>query len=223
VESPPTESSLLKFLNENFKVIVLILIGLFISGVGFLLMKSGTIVDKDKIEIINTSVASESAKLVSKEIVVEIAGAIEKPGVYKLEEGSRIQDLLVEAGGLSEKADRDWVNKNINLAAKQTDSQKVYVYSIEELKNNQSINQSAKSSMGVSGGTLGTNTAVSGQSDLVNINSATLTELDKLPGIGPVYGQKIIEYRPYSSIEELVSKGALKQNVFEKIKDLLTI
>ena len=58
---------------------------------------------------------------------------------------------------------------------------------------------------------------------LININTASLQELDTLPGIGPVYGQSIVEHRPYSNIEELMSKGALKKNVYEKVKDLVTI
>ena len=58
---------------------------------------------------------------------------------------------------------------------------------------------------------------------MVNINTATLKELDTLPGIGPVYGQNIIEHRPYSTVEELLSKAVLKKNVYEKIKDKVSV
>ncbi|MHA2055880.1 MAG: ComEA family DNA-binding protein [Candidatus Hodarchaeales archaeon] len=55
------------------------------------------------------------------------------------------------------------------------------------------------------------------------MNTATLKELDSLPGIGPVYGQSIIEHRPYSTVEELLSKDALKKSTYEKVKDLVTV
>ena len=58
---------------------------------------------------------------------------------------------------------------------------------------------------------------------LVNINTSSLGELDKLPGIGQVYGQKIIEQRPYSNIEEILTKEVLPKNVFEKIKDKISL
>jgi len=63
---------------------------------------------------------------------------------------------------------------------------------------------------------------VVGAGSLTNVNSANQSELEDLTGIGPVYAQSIIEHRPYSNVEELVSKGALKKSVFEKIKDSVT-
>lgn len=73
------------------------------------------------------------------------------------------------------------------------------------------------------GVTLGQSAVGGSSGGLTNINTATLSELDKLPGIGPVYGQRIIDNRIYSSMEELVSKGAITQSVFEKIKNLITL
>ena len=118
---------------------------------------------------------------------------------------------MVLAGGLSADADRTWVEKTLNRAAKISDGQKIYIPSISEKLEVKSQN-------------LGTGTAGNSLIDsLVNINTASLSELDKLPGIGPVYGQSIIDHRPYSTVEELVSKGALKKNVYEKVKDKVSV
>ena len=57
----------------------------------------------------------------------------------------------------------------------------------------------------------------------VNINTSSLSELDKLPGIGPVFGQRIIEGRSYSTTYDLVKKGVLKESTYQKIKDLISI
>jgi len=57
----------------------------------------------------------------------------------------------------------------------------------------------------------------------MNINTVSLQTLDSLPGIGPVYAQNIIEHRPYSDVQELVSKGAIKQSLYDKIKNLISV
>ena len=104
------------------------------------------------------------------------------------------------------------MEKYVNRAAKLSDGQKMYIPRIDEQMGSESANQNAIYQSGSS---------VAGVQNggFVDINTATLLELDKLPGIGPVYGQSIIDNRPYSNIEELLSKGALKQSVYEKIKD----
>lgn len=205
-----------QLLNQKKFPIAGALIGLIFLGIGAFLLKQGYFESSDKVEIIN---ASSSAQVASKEIVVDISGAVVKPGVYKLSDGARMQDLMIIAGGLAENADRVWVDKYINLAAKLTDAQKIFIPAVGDTPL-QSREESAKSSRGTSEGS----EVVAGASmGLVNINTASLSELDTLPGIGPVYGQNIIEHRPYSSVEELLSKGALKKSVYEKIKDKVTI
>jgi len=78
------------------------------------------------VEVFNDStenVASDSAKT----LTVEIFGEVINPGVYKLPDGSRVDDLLIVAGGFSSSADRVWADKYLNRAAKITDGQKVYI------------------------------------------------------------------------------------------------
>jgi len=134
-------------------------------------------------------------------LVVEISGEIQKPGVYNLTSGSRINDLLIAAGGLSVNADRDWVVKNVNLAQKLTDGAKIFIPAVGE--NSQTDNQ-----------------AVEGK---ININTASEAELDMLWGIGPATAQKVISGRPYQKTEDLLNKKIVKTNVWEEIKDKISV
>lgn len=151
-----------------------------------------------------------SVKNLEEEIVVDVAGSVTKPGVYRLKAGSRVQDALLAAGGFTDDADKQQLQHSLNLAAKLTDGMKLYIPKIgEEI----SANSSAVS------------TAVAGVSSigLISINSGSLSELDTLPGVGPVTAEKIIARRPYSSLEELVGKKAVNKGVFEKIKDKISL
>ncbi|MFC1790519.1 helix-hairpin-helix domain-containing protein [Patescibacteria group bacterium] len=130
----------------------------------------------------------------------DIQGGVENPGVYQLPFGSRVKDLLIEAGGLSAEADREWLEKNINLAQSLTDGVKIYLPRQGETISGQ-----------VAGETSGK----------ININTASLSQLDSLPGIGPKRSQDIIAGRPYGQINEL--QTVLPKSVFEKIKDQITV
>lgn len=205
--------------SSSYYLIVFILLGLILIGFGVLIIKTNIFSNSDSVEVLNSTTESQNDNL---EVVVEIAGAVEKPGVYKLVDNSRIDDLLIISGGLSLSADRNWVDKNINRAAKLSDGQKIYIYSTDET-NYQSTSESAKENSGIKlyQQVLGEN--FEELSDLININTASLKELDKLPEIAQERGKKIIEHRPYSTKEELVSKGVIGESIFEKIKDLITL
>ncbi len=145
--------------------------------------------------------ASVSAKIKTGEILVDVEGAVVKPGVYSLRSDARIRDGLIAASGLSSNANREWVAKNINLAGKLVDGGKIYI---------PTAGQDVKG-------------AAAGIIDSININTASIEQLDALSGIGPATGQKIIDNRPYGDIQELVSKKVLTTKVFEKIKDKITV
>lgn len=190
-------------------ILLTLLFGVILVGFGVFFFKSGLGSPSTKVEVLEATTESQG----NREMVVEIAGEVEKPGVYKLPGGSRVDDLLAVSGGLGANANRDWVEKYLNRAAMLVDSQKIYIPS-------QSEALSAKET----GGDQSVSADFSGQgSGGTNINTASLSELDKLPGIGPAYGQSIIDHRPYSTNEELVSKGALKKSVYEKVKDLVNV
>ena len=189
--------------------LILIFLGLIFLGSGIVIIKNSR--NDTQIEVIESAGDTES-----KNILVEIAGAVEKPGVYTFPQDSRVEDLLIASGGLSADADRIWVEKNINRAARLADGQKYYL----PRKDEQSLGSSADNS---SGGSDGFDDAMGGQNQPLNINTASREGLESLPGIGHVYAQSIIEHRPYSNIGELVDKGALKDFVYEKIKDMISV
>ena len=198
---------LLILLQSNRRFSLLLLAGLILVGGGFYFFsKNFSGLSGDKVEILgeSTGVATTSG-----ELVVEISGAVENPGVYKLSSGSRVNDLLIAAGGLGESADRSWIDKNINKAAKLVDGQKIFIRS-------QGDDGSVKSEIGNDVGS----SEVGG---LITINSASQKELESLPGIGPVYAANIIEQRPYSDISELQTKKIIPQKTYDKIKDKISV
>jgi competence protein ComEA len=141
---------------------------------------------------------------------VYISGEVAQPNVYELPSGAILLDAVNAAGGFSEDANRDIVN----LALPLSDGMHVHVpdNSVESLL------------PPVSGGTLPnsepTNTTI-------NINTASLEELDRLPGVGPSIAQKIIDYRqengPFTSIEEIQNVSGIGPAKYEQIKDLITL
>ena len=181
-------------------LITLSLIALSLIGFGLFLFRSG-VFESTKIEVLETETTKDS-----QELVVEISGSVEKPGVYKLAASSRVEDLLILAGGLSASADRNWVETNLNRAAKLTDGQKIYIPKQGEAEISTSIS------------------SVSGFStQIISINTASSSQLESLWGIGESRAASIIENRPYSDINELLSKKVIPGNVFEKIKAKISI
>jgi len=148
--------------------------------------------------------AVSPTKNMEEQVVVDVEGAVIKPGVYKLGPESRFLDALAAAGGLSDEADRDYVEKNINLAKKVSDGLKIYVPRVGE---------EILSSSGLSG---------SSASSTININTASTGDLESLPGIGAVTAQKIITGRPYSSIDDLLNRKIVGQSTFDKIKEKIS-
>ena len=136
---------------------------------------------------------------------VDIEGAVMMPGVYELAEGSRIKDVLVAAGGLADRADRDFCEKNINMAELIKDGQKIYI-----------------PSRGVTGEDEGYFEAMA-LSKMVSINSATTSELDTLWGIGQAKAELIVKNRPYQNLDELVSKKIISQSVLDRNRELMSV
>ncbi len=128
--------------------------------------------------------APARAPAARRTVVVDVVGAVARPGLYHLPQGSRVADAVARAGGLTRHAERTAVN----LAAPMADGEQVLV--------------AARGSPG-GGGTTGPGSV----SSPVSLSSATAEQLDTLPGVGPVTAQKIIAYRqqhgPFTSVEAL--------------------
>ena len=147
-------------------------------------------------------------------LVVDVGGSVKQPGIYELPYGARLGEVLAAAGGLSEGADVKWVEQVMNRAEKVHDGQKIYILSSQEHESMKAGKQKGNE-QGVIAGMRTTSS--------VSINSASEAELDQLWGIGEVTAKAIINGRPYGSVEELLSKKIIKQNVWERIKDKLSL
>ena len=204
-----SEGKLLPLINKNVLPLLLGTAGLIFFGYGLMSLSAPK---KDKPDILFEA-ASDSAKQNSSgqagEIAVDVEGAVMNPGVYKLKADSRVQDALVAAGGMNEEADRDKVAKGLNLASKVTDGAKIYIPANGE-------------EIAASGGSGGGSVMGDSASGMVNINSASLSELEDLPGIGKVTAEKIIDNRPYSVVNDLLEKKVVGSSVFDKIRDKVT-
>lgn len=185
--------------------IVMVVVGLILIGSGVLLLRLGDFSRGNQIEIVDEEEGEE--------VVVEVVGSVETPGVYNLSAGSRVEDALEAAGGVTGEADFEWMEKMLNRASKLKDGQKIYIPRQSEV-------ESARSE----GGYLESDDVTIGSvGGLVNVNTASQKELEELWGIGPVTAQNIIEQRPYSSVEELRTRGVLKSNVYERNEKKLTV
>ena len=152
-------------------------------------------------------------------VVVYVCGAVVNPGVYELSEGSRIDDAVTAAGGFSEDADRTYVN----LAARLSDGSKLQIPTLSETSDEalaKEINSFDTEDNGFKPG-------VSDGGGLININTASQTELATLPGIGEGIAGKIIKYRDengsFKSIEDIMKVSGIKDKLFSKIKDQITV
>lgn len=198
--------SIKPFIKKNIWVLSLGFLGMIFFAYGLIGLFLGNKTTSDDMVF---EVSSEKNSIEVKTIFIDIEGAVVKPGVYKLPQESRIQDGLVAAGGLSASADRKFIAKNLNLATKLSDGAKIYIPAIGEvLRLDSGLN--SFSQVGTAGG-------------LVNINISSQTQLEALPGIGPVSALKIIAGRPYGSVDELLNKKIVGSKVFGQIKDKVTV
>lgn len=145
-------------------------------------------------------------------MLVNVVGAVPRPGLYELPEGSRVHDAVDAAGGLLADADAS----SINLAAPLDDGE---LLAIPFLGGAETLSESGE------GGELVIEEPTN--PDLIDINTATIEELDNLPGIGPTTAQKIIDYRsengPFQQIEDLLNVSGIGPSTFEQLKDLITV
>ena len=144
---------------------------------------------------------------------VDVAGAVKTPGVYRLPPGSIVADAIALAGGPAADADLDRINKAVDLQ----DGSQVYV---------PRQSNTPSSPPDPAGSALVTPVApvrASSSSSLIDLNTATGEELDRLPGIGPALAQRIVGGRPYGAIEELLRVKGIGPAVYDEIKNLIAV
>lgn len=165
-------------------------------------------------------------------IVVYITGAIQQEGVYELKSNSRIADVIEKAGGINEDANID----ELNLACPLEDGMKIYIPTKEEVENRKKMELEENHNLvrGQSNQLITKNETIEKgkqsqekKTNKVNINTATQTELETLPGIGPSTALKIINYRKekgkFSKIEEIQEVSGIGENKYSQIKELIAI
>ena len=154
-------------------------------------------------------------------VIIHITGSVKNPGIVKLKEGSRIEDAIESAGGLTENAD---ITK-VNLAYVVEDGTKIKIPSAseEDIGDEDIIDSKSGDNIIIKENAVPSNNST----QTININKATEKEFETLPGIGPSLASKIIEYRnqngKFESIEDIKNVNGIGDNKYEKIKDLITV
>ena len=212
------------------KKLILILVGISIilGGVILVLYKREINTKEEVVDIFKDEEKEQKDKeeISNKEnketkVIVDIKGMVVNPGVYEVDSNLRVNDVIELAGGLLEGADTSY----INLAKIVSDEMTIIIYSTEEvlekfkqevcicncpyIENNACINNNDNNS------------------NLININTATIEELTTLTGIGDVKAEAIIKYRnevgKFKTKEELLNVDGIGESLFEKIKDDITV
>lgn len=212
------------FNNLDSKQKIIFIICIFIMILVIIYYFFTTIDDNSEIKyddliIEENNETSSTVEDIQTSIVVYITGEVISPGIVYLETNSRIQDAIDSADGLTKNADLT----NVNLAYVLSDGQKIYIPN----KNDDNLSIISDDD----GDAIIKDNYSSGLSDNnnleVNINTATQTQLEELPGIGPSTALKIIEYRnkhgKFSSIDDLKNISGIGDSKFNKIKDYIVI
>jgi competence protein ComEA len=197
-------------------VAVLLTVGAFLVAAG---SSSGSVVVEGGAPLSAASSGASSpagsiAPASGRIVVVEIVGAVDRPGVFRLPAGSRIGDLVDAAGGYGPRVDTDRAARELNLAAALADGDHIRVPSRDD---------TAGSTTAPAGGGPTTSGAPQGPIDL---NRATAEQLDTLPGIGPATAAKILAARDeqrFASVDDLRTRKLVGEKTFEKLKDLVTV
>jgi len=158
-------------------------------------------------------------------IAVHVVGAVPRPGLYELAEGARVQDAIDAAGGMLADASVD----TLNLAALLKDGQQLVIPfqdGREVTKAGDTVDLPSSDSESDIPPNATDEPFDNTNGELLNLNTATLEELESLPGIGPTLAQRIIDYRDQNGfyvIEDIMNVSGIGESTFEEIKDLITV
>lgn len=217
---------MVKFKNNKTKIILGLLI--FILGIigyyiymnqsNFSISDEDILISQDNTEnVIDDETKNTTNEENKNMIIVHVSGAVKSEGIVELEEESRIVNAIEKAGGLKENA----CIKDINLASRVEDGEKIYIPTNEEytkLENNNQNNHLIENS---------SQKSITNKTNKININTATQSELENLPGIGSATALKIITYRnengKFKTIEDIKKVKGIGESKFKEIKDFIVI
>lgn len=191
-------------LNKKQKVILITTILSVVLIFGYYYYKSPKENTADKAE--SVVVSDEETNADGKGFkYIEITGQVVSPGVYQVKKEMMVIELVELAGGLTEHADLEAVHKDLPLSSLVENRQKVYIPALSKFSNSGSFSNNKTDNAKVS------------------INSASIDELDSLPGIGTSTANKIIEARPYNKIEDLMDIEGIGEKTFEEMVSQLSL
>ena len=208
---------MIEFIKE--KKIFFIIGGLVVAIIGWNLYNSISVEEgyntDNMLVLENTSIKEDTEDI----IAVHITGEIKKPGVVKLKEGSRIEDIIKAAGGLTENADIT----NVNLAYVVEDGVKIRIPSVKD----ETTEDENYIMEGSGKGVIISDENQGNSNGLININTATQVELEELPGVGASISSRIVDYRSkngkFKTIEDIKNVTGIGESKFEKIKDFIKV
>lgn len=195
------------FLRQNREIIIKVAAVALAIVAAFFVFASGGEEGNDTVNSDSFDVETEANETSEAVIYVDIGGEVNNPMLAELPEGSRVDDAIKAAGGLTDKADLT----DINRAAFVEDGEKIYIPAVIE------DDELPLSSVESGGG------RTINSDGKININTADSDELQTLTGVGPVTAQKIIDYRQdngrFSTIEDIKNVSGIGDKTFEKFKD----
>ena len=223
----------IKKIFNQYKYYILVII-LLLLIVFILLFNSFNSEKIEKVEAIKEIKTEEKVEKPKKAYIkVDVKGEVQKPGVYELEEGKRVIDSINMSGGLTKNADTSY----LNLSKRLKDEMTIIVYSKEEI-----ANMKEKESIIVymekecncpsisNDACINDNSnydSINNSNEKININTATIEELQSLTGIGESKAKSIIEYREtngnFKSIEDIMNVSGIGESAYSKIKDNITV
>jgi len=189
---------------------VVLLVAVLLGGAGLWYVRSLPRPVQVRAEPRAASSAQVDASPSAAILLVDVAGWVRTPGVYEFQEGDRVIDAIEAAGGPR----RDAALENLNLAAPLADGTQILV-----------VRRGEGTAPGAVGG-VGAG-ASAGGSTLVNINTASASELDSLPGVGEVIAQRIVDFRtangPFGSVDDLLEVSGIGEVTLEDMRELVTV
>ena len=214
---PPKPKPTSWFDKYQYHILGSLTLGLAI-GIYFVLTPNASLAEQADTLAADESASTDTSNPIEPatgQIVVDVAGAVVSPGVYYLNSASIVEDAIKSAGGLNRFADTDEIARSVNRAALVVAHSKIYI----PKKGERTVVYTEPPTSNLAG--------ASTTSTKININTANTTELDVLPGVGPVTAQRIIDYRVqhgnFATIEAIKNVPGISDGKYEQLRDLITI